>query len=98
MKHIYDITIAYSHTPPGGSKASRFQHAPTIWQVFCLPIISPPWRFHIHVERFSIFDLPQDEAGISEWLEHRWRVKDEILKGLAAEWVEFGGLGEIGYL
>ncbi|KAI5809631.1 hypothetical protein DFH27DRAFT_153733 [Peziza echinospora] len=113
IKHIYDLTLAYQYTAPptttttttsSSSTTTTLSTRPTInltpatiYDTFSMPSLSPPWRFHVHVERFLIKDLPEDDRGVAEWLEKRWLAKDEILKGLDGEWTEFEGLGEVGY-
>src|SRR5208282_4953210 len=43
-----DVTIAYY--PPAW-------HPPTLFQIFCLKRISPEYKFHVHVRRYSIEDV-----------------------------------------
>lgn len=60
---VYDVTVAYV----GG--------VPTLWQ----------WTkgyvdlCHVHVRRFPMEELPQEEQEISDWLIHRFSEKDKLL-------------------
>lgn len=76
-------------------------NAPTIWQSFTYSRVSPPWKFHVHVRRFELKDLPEDDEGLKNWLEERWVEKSKILQGMEGEWTEFEGLeklrGLVGY-
>jgi hypothetical protein len=44
-----DVTIAYSPTE---------LLPPTMMQIFCLEQISPFYKFHLHVKRYDINDVP----------------------------------------
>ncbi|KAL0640322.1 hypothetical protein Q9L58_000602 [Maublancomyces gigas] len=90
IKHVYDLTLAYSRAGKGG-----FMSAPTIWESFAFARVSPPWKFHVHIRRFELKDLPEDEEGVRDWLEGRWAEKSKILQGMEGEWTEFEGLGEL---
>lgn len=87
INHVYDLTLAYSKAGEKG-----FMNAPTIWETFSFARVSPPWRFHVHVRRFHLGDLPKDDEGLKNWLEERWIEKSRILQGMEGEWTEFGGL------
>lgn len=69
--------------------------APTMWESFTFARVSPPWKFHVHVRRFELKSLPEDEEGVKNWLEERWVEKSKILQGMEGEWTEFEGLGEL---
>lgn len=90
IKHVYDMTLAYSKAGEKG-----FMNAPTIWESFALARASPPWRFHVHVRRFELNELPEDDEGLRMWLEGRWAEKSRILQGMEREWTEFKELGEV---
>ncbi|KAH0608058.1 uncharacterized protein H6S33_002110 [Morchella sextelata] len=92
IKHVYDLTLAYSKA---GGSGKGFMDAPTMWETFAMARVSPPWRFHVHVRRFEIKELPEDEEGLRTWLEERWAEKSRILQGMEGEWTEFEGLGEV---
>jgi hypothetical protein len=92
IKHVYDLTLAYSKA---GGSGKGFMDAPTMWETFAMARVSPPWRFHVHVRRFEIKELPEDEEGLKTWLEERWAEKSRILQGMEGEWTEFEGLGEV---
>ncbi|EJT81231.1 hypothetical protein GGTG_01215 [Gaeumannomyces tritici R3-111a-1] len=86
VKAVYDVAIAYQ-------KGSRWQVAPTFWDSVSVPGLSVPaggggrgFRFHVHVRRFPIEQLPQTDEDLARWLEQRWVEKGEWLEGLRQEW------------
>lgn len=86
VKAVYDMTIAYSHN-------NKFLEAPTIWESLSLPDLSGEagYRFHVHVERFELDELPVEDAAVADWLERRWVAKGEWLEGKREEWARVGG-------
>ncbi len=78
---VYDMTIAYEH-------AHKFMEAPTIWQSLSQDGISAKrgYKFHVHVERFPIKDLPETDAGLAKWIETRWIEKGEYLEAKKENW------------
>lgn len=60
---VYDTTIAYI----GG--------VPSLWQ-WCRGDVS---RVGLHVRRFEISSLPQNEEELAAWVQARWREKDRLL-------------------
>ena len=49
--------------------------------VLC-PDVGRRWKTLVHVRRFELGDLPDDEAGLRTWLEERWVEKGELLEEL----------------
>lgn len=47
-----------------------------------LPNLSKDWRFLVHVERFAIESLPENDEELARWLEDRWVEKGERLEAL----------------
>ena len=39
-----------------------------------------PKEIHVNIRRISKEDLPCDEKGFEEWLQERWRLKEENLR------------------
>ncbi|XP_068656953.1 probable 1-acyl-sn-glycerol-3-phosphate acyltransferase 5 [Aristolochia californica] len=66
---VYDITIGYKHRCP------LFMD-----NVFGVD----PAEVHIHVQRFSIHELPVSETQASAWLIERFQLKDKLLSDFAA--------------
>ncbi|KAL5329756.1 hypothetical protein ACEPPN_003273 [Leptodophora sp. 'Broadleaf-Isolate-01'] len=81
IKAVYDITIAYEHN-------HKFLEAPTIWESLSCGGLSGTrgYKFHVHLRRFPLEDLPESEAELSKWLETRWVEKGEWLEGKREEW------------
>ncbi len=85
IQHVYDVTLVY-----GGEKG--FMAPPTVWETLSWARLSPPWRFHVHVRRFALKELPEDDDAIARWLEKRWEEKSRVLSGMEKEWNEWRGL------
>ncbi|KAG9440893.1 hypothetical protein H6P81_021058 [Aristolochia fimbriata] len=66
---VYDITIGYKYRCP------LFMD-----NVFGVD----PAEVHIHIQRFSIDDLPTSETDTSAWLMKRFQIKDKLLSDFAA--------------
>jgi len=79
IRHVYDLTIAYY---PMTIKP------PTMLQIFCLKTISPFYKFHVHVRRYDIDELPRGTQELNAWLLDRWVEKDQYLEGLKRDWAE----------
>ena len=60
---VYDATIGY------------VDGVPSLWQ-WCRGDVK---RVELHVRRFPIEEIPQDEEELGQWLKQRWREKDELL-------------------
>ncbi|CAB4488285.1 acyltransferase-domain-containing protein [Rhizophagus irregularis] len=89
VKYVYDFTIAYRHIKKG------LQCPPNLLQIHSLPIITPPWYFHVHVRKYSIEDLPSDEEKLAEWVKQVFVEKDTILEDMKIKWTKCEKLGEI---
>jgi hypothetical protein len=81
MKAVYDMTIAYEHN-------HKFLEAPTIWESLANGDLSGKkgYKFHVHVRRYILADLPETEAELAKWLETRWIEKGEYLEEKREEW------------
>ncbi|KAL3423977.1 acyltransferase [Phlyctema vagabunda] len=81
VKAVYDMTIAYSH-------CGRFLEAPTIWDSLSLPSLSGSngYRFHVHVQKYALVDLPETDAELAKWLETRWIAKGQYLETKREAW------------
>jgi hypothetical protein len=66
------MTIVYSHN-------NKFLEAPTIWESLSCGDLSGKagYKFHVHVRRFALADLPEGDAESAKWLETRWIEKGE---------------------
>lgn len=78
VRAVYDVTIAFA-------RVNNFMSAPTFWQTVSTPRLSDTWRFHVHVERYPLAELPQPEDELAKWLETRWIEKGERLESLRNE-------------
>ncbi|KAK4649335.1 uncharacterized protein QC761_117905 [Podospora bellae-mahoneyi] len=105
VKAVYDLTLAYQC-------GEEFQKAPTMWETIAVPKLSLTreqggvgYRFHVHVRRFPIEELPGDAAGLAKWLEQRWVEKGRWLEARRLRWASvdvlrktdgiFGGMGRV---
>jgi len=73
IRHVYDLTIAYY---------PMTIQPPTLLQIFCLKTIAPFHKFHIHVRRYDINELPYGMEELNAWLLDRWVEKDQYLENL----------------
>lgn len=81
VQYIYDVTIAYRQgtSPEGfGKTVGAFQH-------YYVHQLSPEYRYHIHVDKFLISELPADDKELSGWLLQRFQAKDRFLENLKAQ-------------
>jgi len=60
---VYDVTIGYE------------EGVPTVWQ-WAKGYVK---RVHLHVRRFPIDEVPEDEAALVDWLMKRFQEKDDRL-------------------
>ncbi|OAA64330.1 1-acyl-sn-glycerol-3-phosphate acyltransferase [Niveomyces insectorum RCEF 264] len=84
VKAVYDLAIAYQH-------GTEFQAAPSMWDTLRLPNLSDEsrgegYRFHVHVRRFPISELPETDEELAKWLEQRWVEKGLWLEEKRLEW------------
>ena len=73
VRAVYDVTIAYA-------QRNDFMSTPSFWQTVSVPKLSDTWRFHVHVERYPLADLPKTDDELAKWLETRWVEKGERLE------------------
>lgn len=71
VRFVYDITLAYYHPSRG------FGVAPSFLDMALGRLEG--YRFHVHVERIPISDLPLDDEGLTKWTMDRFSSKDELL-------------------
>jgi len=62
---VYDLTIGYIDTIP--------QNESAIFKGF-------PKEFHVHLERYPIENLPENDKDLEKWLSDRWYEKDSRLE------------------
>jgi 1-acyl-sn-glycerol-3-phosphate acyltransferase len=87
VKAVYDLTLAYADTELEKSSKSKresftFQSPPTFVQSVLYPDVGRRWKTLVHVRRFELRDLPEEEDGLRTWLEERWIEKGELLEEL----------------
>ncbi|KAK1764703.1 1-acyl-sn-glycerol-3-phosphate acyltransferase [Phialemonium atrogriseum] len=89
VRAVYDVAIAYE-------RDGQWHIAPDMWETLSLPHLSRPaaaeggrgFRFHVHVRRFPMEELPTDDEGLATWLEQRWVEKGEWLEAKRVEWAQ----------
>ncbi|KAF8946389.1 hypothetical protein BGZ52_008772 [Haplosporangium bisporale] len=81
VKHVYDFTFAYYH------KTKGFGVAPDLVRVHTGQL-SPEYKFHVHVKRYNLDDLPKDEEKLSEWVIQKYVEKDAFLEQMKQNWTE----------
>ncbi|KAJ3284136.1 hypothetical protein HK104_010080 [Borealophlyctis nickersoniae] len=81
IKAVYDFTIAYYDNKRG------FQVAPSMIRIHSQSL-AKDFKFHVHVRRFLIEDLPTDDDELAAWALERFVEKDKYLETLKKEWTE----------
>ena len=76
MKAVYDVTVAYARNN------KILQDAPSFLESVVVPRLDRKWRFFVHVDRYSLEDLPIHDEEIARWLEDRWVEKGHRLEDL----------------
>uniref|UniRef100_A0A1I7Z831 PlsC domain-containing protein n=1 Tax=Steinernema glaseri TaxID=37863 RepID=A0A1I7Z831_9BILA len=66
IDYIYDVTLAYNDVVME-SELEIFKG-------------NSPKDIRYYVEKFRIGDLPKDDKGLADWLNERWRLKEERLR------------------
>lgn len=90
VEHVYDFTLVY-----WSIANQRIQRAPTPVETHSYGDLSKHYKFHIHVRRFAIADIPEGEEDVTLWLEERWQEKDDVLEAMNREWTAAGILGDV---
>lgn len=74
VPYLYDCTIAYEPIPPGRYGSEIYGLRSVYFQG------RPPSSVNMHWRRFKVADIPiDDKASMHEWLDARWREKDDLL-------------------
>ncbi|PSR82200.1 hypothetical protein BD289DRAFT_371622 [Coniella lustricola] len=95
VKAVYDLTIAYQKknqvkdAKDGKGGRGGWMQAPAFWETLSVPRLSERvdgYRFEVHVRRFPMEELPEDDEGLVKWIEKRWVEKGEWLESKRIEW------------
>ncbi|KAF8937697.1 hypothetical protein EDD21DRAFT_367480 [Dissophora ornata] len=81
VKCVYDFTFAYYH------KTKGFGVPPDLVRVHSAQL-SPEYKFHVHVRRYNIDDLPKDDDKLSEWVVEKYVEKDAFLEKMKESWTD----------
>ncbi|KAG0262981.1 hypothetical protein BG011_009479 [Mortierella polycephala] len=81
VKCVYDFTFAYYH------KTKGFGVPPNLVRVHTGQL-SPEYKFHVHVKRYLIEDLPTDDEKLSEWVVQKYVEKDAFLEQMKESWTD----------
>ncbi len=76
--HVYDLTIAYYHHRRG------FGATPSL-QDYLLGRLNE-YQFRVHVDRYSMDQVPKEDADISKWLVCLYEAKNVRLAAWKAQW------------
>lgn len=87
---VYDFTLVYFN-----EDERRIQRAPTPVETHSYGDLSAHYKFHVHVRRFAVADIPEEEDAVTQWLEDRWVEKDRIVASMEHEWTSAGILGHV---
>ena len=61
IKAVYDVTVAYAKKK---GKEYEFQRPPTFSQSLLQPGLNQDWKFHVHVDRHLLEDLPREDCRV----------------------------------
>ncbi|KXS10079.1 hypothetical protein M427DRAFT_191363 [Gonapodya prolifera JEL478] len=78
---VYDAVFAYRY------KKTTLTKIPSLTRIYSGPL-APDYEVHVHVRRFPISSLPNDEAGLNKWVMERWMEKDKVLHRLNKSWTD----------
>ena len=81
MHMIPDFTFAYYH------KTKGFGVPPNLVRVHTAQL-SPEYKFHVHVKRYMIADLPADDEKLNEWVVQKYVEKDAFLEQMKENWTD----------
>src|SRR6266498_1070309 len=74
MDYLYDLTIGLE-----GVKRGQFPE-----EIYTLRKIyfegQYPRNIHLHIRRYAISEIPEDEDKFTEWLRQRWIEKDALME------------------
>lgn len=77
IKAVYDLTIAYAS--PG-----KFQDAPSLLRIHSCSL--EEYKFHVHVKRYEMDEVPVDELALKQWVMDRFVEKEYILAKQQETW------------
>lgn len=80
ITHLYDITLAYFHRTRG------FGTTPSLFELLTGGL--DQYEMHVHIDRFSLLDLPLEEAVLSRWLYTLYSRKDSVMESIKAAFLE----------
>jgi len=80
VKFVYDFTIAYSHKEKG------FGVMPSIPTLLSTDLSD--YRFHIHIRRIPIEEIPNTNEEIYQWAIKLFQEKDNFLEELKHNWTK----------
>eukprot|EP00163_Fabomonas_tropica_P010320 TRINITY_DN2041_c0_g1_i1.p2 TRINITY_DN2041_c0_g1~~TRINITY_DN2041_c0_g1_i1.p2 ORF type:complete len:162 (+),score=34.67 TRINITY_DN2041_c0_g1_i1:1126-1611(+) len=72
IPYLYDVTIGYKPMTANEDPEKKY----TLRRVF-LRADGPD--VHMHIRRYAVKDIPEDEAAFSVWLNTLYREKDELM-------------------
>lgn len=78
ISHVYDMTLAFRH-------GELFNSAPSLMRVF-EDDLSTDYDFHVHVRRYVLKELPEEDEALAAWLRDRFSEKDLFLEQMKAQW------------
>lgn len=78
ISHVYDLTIAYYHYQRG------FGATPSLTDYLTGRLNE--YRFRVHVDRYSMDQVPESDADISKWLVGLYEAKNVRLAQWKSEW------------
>jgi len=76
VKYVYNVTLGYYHSQRG------FGNCPSLWDILLGRL--DEFRFHAHIDKLPIVEIPASEEGATRWLYDTWSEKDKLLVQMKA--------------
>jgi lysocardiolipin and lysophospholipid acyltransferase len=83
VTHVYDVTLGYLHVPTGAINDQSC--IPSIYAIH-VDDLSAEYKFHFHVRRYSLTELPATPEELEKWVRARWVEKDNLIEQWHAAW------------
>lgn len=82
IKAVYDLTLCYLHTP-----TNTIQKAPDMIRLHT-HAFEEEYKFHVHVRRYEMRELPVGGEEMKRWLVERFMEKDLFISRMSEKWLE----------
>jgi len=81
IKYVYDLTLVYGHEKRG------YGVYPSIPRIF-MGRIDTGYKFHLHVRRIPVTDIPETDEEITKWCVQLYKEKNDFLEEMKQNWTK----------